>query len=1543
MSGSSSSHPQLDNGTNISAWTHTSDNEGAWSTYVTDGYYSECYVVSGVTAPLLGKGLSFNLPSGAVVTGIVATVHAGTAGPAVTNGLTISLTDDNGTTQSKTGNLPSGGGVGGGSNVTFGSDTDSWGLSTSSTKYTNLLVGLTAVSNNYNVDIYSPIIITIYFSTTSVIETSLAVQDVTGLAGETVDLTAVLQDQYNNELSGQNVSFSVNGITLGFLGDCPDCDDCDDCNPATNNDGVASIEYQIDPDATPGTVFPIIATFNGSSTYGSSTNTGNLWITVQPAGETTTNTGYILPTAVSQYSPAASNNSTNWDNLSEIESYDGVATIDTSAIVTPTQNGGISQCILGLNYPLDIPYNATIDGIEVVIGRELGGTVVSIYDKSVYLYYQNATIGTNHASPSAWSPTYDEAEYGGNEDLWGAVLTPGILNDPTFGVMLQVINNNPSWNVAGYVDSIRMNVTYTTAQGYTATLSGNICFQRSFSMDCPDCDCDDCEGDYTLLVATCNIGNTGIGAVTGFPTGINELTPITPVGTQVAMGQVGPFPLYNVMLTDALKVERRDDLLSSAFRGPKIKSKRQEVIENRSFDIIVEVGRDFEMLGLVDLNEMIPINGSAYLAENVAMGMRGYGIVNDVTPKYQSPIYSRISITPTVLTNLNNRLVFDHTNGLNDGTLQPMSYTPGNNNTILDMVGHWGKFNTFFNTPVSSPGLAEASFKLVKNQYQVVAKTATEGYYGSITATYKDSLIAPFGVETQMFTASSATPSTVSDQNDMDNVNDFKIWASDFQLMINAVANWIENNGGVNPTLVYLRQGGVKQDTYVSWTKYELDMLVRWNTFISKNRRDPSYIWINDPAGNTNIAEISGLSVIDPPDDGTIRSIFIETANCSSIDTDALINAGITDIYVEIPLNSSIPASTTTVPSAISNLLTTVFNTIGNTGINVHAWLPLTGYVPGNSTTDTYALNTITALANIYQDLSGIVIDEYQWAGQTGSVSALQTPNGNIAVQQFHKAAYDIAHNQNNDLQLTIAFLPDIQSFESTYIQDYYFGVNIKMLDHYCDVFAPLTFTGDHTEPASWINNVTIFIIQYSNKPIVPILETYISSGNTTPKTLSEMVTEAQNALLHSGGFGLFRYGIGVYPSVASNRVIVLPSDLGVGTGWFIGNDDISINPSGTTGIRARLVTNSEGNNIVMDSYNQGIYTNLKTVSVGAGITWCNIAAYVDGDQCVSIWVHTEAGIKEILTKVPINFGTVSGLRASIYTDTQTTVEYLHGYTDFIVKNPTYDYANDITVHNIIIAPPGNMNIKPDFYRISRYGPLPCYINVGTNPIANEPLTFTIDPRKFYDGTVKLWDSGVQVLNTNHNWYNSETGVIGVMSMDNGLTKLDVDSENNLITLYAFNHGWNLVNTFSIGEIYGVVPTFISSEEITIQINETTWNLKRGKCSLSVNHQFDDIQYTQKEWYFHDDSFGGAAVEEIKKVNQPVAMKYCFYANIYNTHDLFRLQIMKTLPQTINTDSIPADNNTGIGWYYSEETNTYDQYDYRAKEWLYQPQTGIKY
>jgi hypothetical protein len=151
MSGSSSSHPQLDNGTNISAWTHTSDNEGAWSTYVTDGYYSECYVVSGVTAPLLGKGLSFNLPSGAVVTGIVATVHSGTAGPAVTNGLTISLTDDNGTTQSKTGNLPSGGGVGGGSNVTFGSDTDSWGLSTSSTKYTNLLVGLTAVSNNYNV------------------------------------------------------------------------------------------------------------------------------------------------------------------------------------------------------------------------------------------------------------------------------------------------------------------------------------------------------------------------------------------------------------------------------------------------------------------------------------------------------------------------------------------------------------------------------------------------------------------------------------------------------------------------------------------------------------------------------------------------------------------------------------------------------------------------------------------------------------------------------------------------------------------------------------------------------------------------------------------------------------------------------------------------------------------------------------------------------------------------------------------------------------------------------------------------------------------------------------------------------------------------------------------------------------------------------------------------------------------------------------------------------------------------------------------------
>jgi hypothetical protein len=180
--------------------------------------------------------------------------------------------------------------------------------------------------------------------------------------------------------------------------------------------------------------------------------------------------------------------------------------------------------------------------------------------------------------------------------------------------------------------------------------------------------------------------------------------------------------------------------------------------------------------------------------------------------------------------------------------------------------------------------------------------------------------------------------------------------------------------------------------------------------------------------------------------------------------------------------------------------------------------------------------------------------------------------------------------------------------------------------------------------------------------------------------------------------------------------------------------------------------------------------------------------------------------------------------------------------------------------------------------------------------------------------------------------------------MDNGFTRLDVDIENNIIEFYGYVGGWNLINTFSIGTINEVKPILISSEEITLRINDTYWNLKRGKPHLLIDHRYTDISYTAKQYYFHGDEDGNLVADQISGVNQAVSMDSCFYACVYNTSDRYRLQIMKVNKEyPIKNDRIPADSTTGIGWYDRDESNPLDKYDFRAKEWIYQPQTNIEY
>ena len=80
-----------------------------------------------------------------------------------------------------------------------------------------------------------------------------------------------------------------------------------------------------------------------------------------------------------------------------------------------------------------------------------------------------------------------------------------------------------------------------------------------------------------------------------------------------------------------------------------------------------------------------------------------------------------------------------------------------------------------------------------------------------------------------------------TDPNDYDTKTNYQILKADFLLMIAGVAAYKGT-----PSRVYLRKNGTKQTTYVTYIKY-LKIKAVWEAFVNTNKRQPNYVYINDP------------------------------------------------------------------------------------------------------------------------------------------------------------------------------------------------------------------------------------------------------------------------------------------------------------------------------------------------------------------------------------------------------------------------------------------------------------------------------------------------------------------------------------------------------------------------------------------------------------------------------------------------------------------------------------------------------------------------
>ena len=275
-----------------------------------------------------------------------------------------------------------------------------------------------------------------------------------------------------------------------------------------------------------------------------------------------------------------------WNNPTNVNANDNSYTTSTIS------SGGNSAILSATNFGFAIPSNATINGVQVTIGR-FASTAGQMSDNTVQLIVGGIATGNNSPLGGTWPNTETPANYGATNSIWGlASLTPSQVNASNFGVELIVHNTNGGSRTAS-VDYIQITITYTingTISWYTASSGGSLVGTGSplilngsgtYNTNTPGtytyyAECSLAPGCRTATSFTVNANNTvgapsstptlcintalspsitiattgatGIGAATGLPTGVTATWAaniITISGTATASGTFN----YSIPLT----------------------------------------------------------------------------------------------------------------------------------------------------------------------------------------------------------------------------------------------------------------------------------------------------------------------------------------------------------------------------------------------------------------------------------------------------------------------------------------------------------------------------------------------------------------------------------------------------------------------------------------------------------------------------------------------------------------------------------------------------------------------------------------------------------------------------------------------------------------------------------------------------------------------------------------------------------------------------------------------------------------------------------
>lgn len=144
-------------------------------------------------------------------------------------------------------------------------------------------------------------------------------------------------------------------------------------------------------------------------------------------------------------SSAAGAGSVAWTNPSN------AATLNQVYATAVFAAAGGSRWLLVTNCGFALPSQSSIRGVRVrITGNASVGFALN--DAFISLFIAGAPVGTAKFSPDFWPVNNSVHEYGGENDLWGLLLSPAAVNLSTFGVGLIVTSGMAATMSIDYID-----------------------------------------------------------------------------------------------------------------------------------------------------------------------------------------------------------------------------------------------------------------------------------------------------------------------------------------------------------------------------------------------------------------------------------------------------------------------------------------------------------------------------------------------------------------------------------------------------------------------------------------------------------------------------------------------------------------------------------------------------------------------------------------------------------------------------------------------------------------------------------------------------------------------------------------------------------------------------------------------------------------------------------------------------------------------------------------------------------------------------------